>query len=225
MEKLTIPKEVRSEQDFDDVLTVELKYGHEVNPQASAVAGVLLNITKLYEAVAVASGYREFTPLTVVYITSGTGFRFDFKGLGEPIKHVKSIFVDAWFNIRHRKADDFQRNGKAVLEGLNILKQIQSHSKTNALNPEDANRLSQQITKSMLELFEAGALLREVPDVENVSNKSLMQGMQQKLLPPAPEAQQKRKVSRKEASTSNKDFSKASRKNFSKWSVMICSEY
>ncbi len=129
--------------------------------------------------------------MLVIYADSGSSFRFDFKGLGEPIKQIKSIFVDAWNNVRHRKADDFHHNGKAIIEGLDILRKIQSHRQQNILNPEDANRLSLLINKSMFDLLEAGALPREIPDTENVSNKEIMNGIQQKLLPPAPVATKK----------------------------------
>ncbi|MFN2452647.1 MAG: hypothetical protein ABR577_00320 [Pyrinomonadaceae bacterium] len=216
LEELMIPSEVAKEQDFDELLTIELRYERKVHPQARTISEILTNVTKLYEAVATASGNKEFDPLLVIYANSGSSFRFDFKGLGEPIKQVKGIFIDAWNNIRHRKADDFHHNGKAIIEGLDILKKIQSHRQHNILSPEDANRLSQQINKSMFDLFESGALLREVPDTENVSNKEIMSGIQQKLLPPAPADTKKENNGKKKpqrAKTKTKKSTKSSSDN------------
>jgi hypothetical protein len=186
-----IPEVIAEEKDFDEILTLELRYDHRNNPQANAVSELLLNATKLYEAVAIASGNREFEPLLVVYVTSGSSIRFDLKGLGEPIKQVKSLFVEVWRNIRHRRADDFHHNGKAILEGLDVLSKIETHKRNNVLDAEEAVRLKQQVTKSLLGLLEVGALPREIHDTELVPNKDLMQGMQQKLLPSAPQSQLK----------------------------------
>lgn len=135
LEQITIPSEISKEQDFDEVLTIELRYERKIHLQARILSEILTNVTKLYESVAEASGKKEFDPLLVIYADSGSSFRFDFKGLGEPIKQIKSIFVDAWNNVRHRKADDFHHNGKAIIEGLDILKKIQSHRQQNILNP------------------------------------------------------------------------------------------
>ncbi|HEX8096584.1 MAG TPA: hypothetical protein VF507_01055, partial [Pyrinomonadaceae bacterium] len=166
----------------------------------------------LYEAVAIASGKKEFDPLTVIYATSGSSFRFDFKGLGEPIKQLKELLVEAWKKIRHRKADDFHHNSKAILEGLNLLSEIRSHNRHHVLDSETTMRLNQQIIKSMLGLFEVGALPREVQTIEIVSNEELMQGIQQKLLPPAPAEKKnsetkkgQRKTSRRKRSTKSSE--------------------
>jgi hypothetical protein len=185
IENLTVPKEITSEQDFDEILTIELKYEGRIQPQAETISKVLVNVTKLYEAVAVASGHKEFDPLIMIYATSGSSFRFDFKGLGDPLKQVKEILVEAWKRIRHRKADDFHQNSKAILEGLNLLSQVRSHSRQNVMDAETTMRLNQKIISSMLGLFEEGALPREVRSIEIVSNDKLIQGIQQKLLPPS----------------------------------------
>jgi hypothetical protein len=185
LETLTVPEEVLKEKDFDEILTVELRYDKNVSPQAKTIAELLADATKLYEAVCIASGFEDYPPLLVSYIDSGSSIRFDLKGLGSPIKQIKLFFIDVWNLIRHRKADDFHRKGKAIIEGLEILERIDTSHRKAAIASEDANRLRLQINRAMLGLFEAGVLTREVPDFEVVPNRELMQGMQQRLLPPA----------------------------------------
>lgn len=196
VQALTIPKEVQEEKPFDDTLTIELDYG-DAYPQASIISKALDNTTKLYEAFADASGNGEFPPLVIIYASSGSAFRFDLKGLGDPIKQLKGIFVDAWRLIRHRKADDFQKNGKAIVDGLDILERIEATRRKNALTSEEASRLKLNINRAMLSLLEAGAMPREIPDIEDVENRKLMKGIQQKLLPPAPQEAEKKGAARK----------------------------
>lgn len=186
IEELTIPQEVAKEQDFDEILTIEMRYESRVRPQAATISKVLTNVTKLYEAVAIASGHKDFDPLVVVYAATGSSFRFDFKGLGEPVKQVKELLTEAWKKIRHRKADDFHHNSKAILDGLNLLGEIRLSASQNVLDSETRARLNQKIVASMLALFGEGALPREVQGDEVVSNQDLIRGIQQKLLPPAP---------------------------------------
>jgi hypothetical protein len=53
------------------------------------------------------------------------------------------------------------------------------------LNDEDAARYTRLIMETGTSLFKAGALPREVPKVEVVSNQAILEEIQQKLLPPA----------------------------------------
>lgn len=188
VEVLTIPKEIAEEKDFDEVLTLEMKYEQRAGPPVETISKILANTTKLYESVAIALGFDEFDPLLVIYTASGSSFRFDFKGLGEPLKQVKELLVETWKKIRHRRADDFHHNSKAILEGLNLLSEIRVHYEQNVLDSETTVRLNKTIITSMLALFKEGALPREVQSVELVSNTKLMRGLQQRLLPAAPEA-------------------------------------
>lgn len=186
LENLLVPKEISEEKDFDDILTIELRYEHEHSPQAATISEVLVNIELLYAAVAISLGERNYRPLSVLYVASGTSFRFDFKGLGEPIREIKELLVEAWSRIRHRKADDLHQNNKVLLGSLEVLRRIDSDAKENVLDPEEALRLREQVIKNTVELFEAGALLREIPNEETISNQKLIQGIHVKLLSPQP---------------------------------------
>jgi hypothetical protein len=118
IESLIIPEAVIHEQDFDDILTIELRYEREINPKIETIAAVLTNVRDVYDATARAYGTTDFTSLTVIYADSGSSFRLDFKGLGEPIREIKKLIVELWNRYRHRKAQDFHHNSKAFLDGL-----------------------------------------------------------------------------------------------------------
>jgi hypothetical protein len=185
IEKLTIPSEVINEKDFDEILTIELRREHDSSPKAETISEVLLNTVNLYATIARAHQMREFQPLTVIYADSGSSFRFDFKGLGEPIKELKELFIEMWNKYRHRKADDFEHNSNAFLSGLKVAKAIESYRQEGLITAEDANRYARQIMESGIALFDAGVLPREIPRIEVVSNQELLSGIQRKLLPPA----------------------------------------
>lgn len=183
VEKLTIPSAVSKEQDFDDILTLEIRTESDKKPPLSRIEDLLSAATKLYVAIAAATTKGDVSPLQVVYLTSGSGFRFDLKGLGEPMKRLKELLVEAWEKIRHRKSDDFHHNVKAVVKGLDVLAKVGAHKH---LEPETRARLTHDITESMFELFEAGALPREIKTVEVVSNAVLIDDFQKRLLPAPP---------------------------------------
>ena len=184
LQQLLVPKEIIDEKDFDDILTIELRYEHEHSPQAETISEVLTNVEQLYAAVAISLGEKNYRPLSVLYIASGTSFRFDFKGLGEPIREIKELLVEAWSRIRHRKADDLHQNNKVLLGSLEVLRHIDSDARQNVLDPEEAMRLREQVIRNTVALFDAGVLPREIPNEEIVFNQRLLQAIHVKLLPP-----------------------------------------
>jgi len=203
LERLVVPQEVTNEQPFDDILTLELSYGSNLQPTLNAVFEILNNVDKLYGSLARLYGFAEYSPLRVIYADSGSSFRFDFKGLGEPIKRIKELLVEGWNLIRHRKIEDFRRNNQALLESLESVRQIQSLKREGVLENEEAMRLKEQVLDSVTNLFEAGVLPREVPESEYVPNYKLLEEYHRKLLPPAPE-QLPARASRKKATRTGK---------------------
>jgi hypothetical protein len=216
VEKLTVPQEITNEQNFDDILTLELRYEHGMSPQAEAVSDVLADAVKLYAAIARAYGRNEFPPLRVVYADSGSSIRFDFSGLGEIIKEAKELLVELWNRFRHRKAEDYETDVNALLGGLKVTGVIELYRQQGVLNDEDAARYTRLIMETGTSLFKAGALPREVPKVEVVSNQALLEEIQQKLLPPAPDetkgTNKKQKGEKRAAKKRTRKSSKTSRR-------------
>jgi hypothetical protein len=217
LQQLLIPKEVLEEHDFDNILTIELRYAHDINPQPRIISEVLESVEQLYAAISISLGKKEFKHLSVIFISSGSSFRFDFKGLGEPIKQIKELLVEAWNKIRHRKADDLHQNNQTLLGSLEVLRQISHDAQKNILDPEEAMRLREQVIRNTMALFEAGALPREVPNVEIVSNQKLLQGIQVKLLPAASIEEEtgtaSQKKGRKSSSKKKQNNTKRTRKS------------
>lgn len=184
IEKITTPPRIIAEKEFDEILTIELRYSKDFDPPIQTICDVLKNINDIYSDVTKLIGAKDAGNLVTIYAASGTGYRFDFKGLGEPIKEIKKLFVETWDRIRHRKAEDLERNSRAVLIGLQTLDTIKSRRDKKAITNEDADKLCQKINKSMLDIFGRGALIREIPREQTVSNQELIEGIQQKRLPP-----------------------------------------
>ena len=106
--------------------------------------------------------------------------RIDLRGLGGPIKQIKELLLEGWSRIRHRHADDFRSNTKALLEGLHVVDALASNKH---LDPESKSRIRHRLVESMLNLFKASALPREVQPVEIIFNDTLIEGIQRRLLP------------------------------------------
>jgi len=180
IEQILIPHEISDEKISEDIITLEIRRPGDEKPDAATLAATLTSLEQLYESVVHSLQSESVPPLRLVFVTSGSNIRFDLKGIGDAVKHIKDLFIEGWEKIRHRKADDFKHNTKAALEGLHALEVLANHRE---VDPETKQRLNYHIVGSMLELFKAGALPREIQPVELVSNDLLLLGVQQKLLP------------------------------------------
>lgn len=186
LERLLIPSTVATQTDFDDVLTLELRYdAHDVAPKADTVADVLRAADILYATVARSTATDNFPPLVVIYADSGSSVRFDLRGLGEPIKQLKLFIVELWNRFRHRKADDYRAGADAFLAGIEVVASLEALYSKGALTAEDVARYKHTLLESGIKLFESGALPREVPRVEPVLNQQILSEFQRKLLPAA----------------------------------------
>jgi len=210
VENLTIPPIVASETDFDDVFTLELRYDGDTSPKAETVATVLLGADRLYAATCRGLGLKEFPQLIVVYADSGSAVRFDLRGLGEPIREAKGFLVELWNRFRHRRADDYRTSADAMMSGLRVVATIDALRSKGAINDEDAARYKRDVLEAGIDMFESGAMPREVPRVEIVTNQKILAEFQRKLLPapqevaeqvtPVEKASRPRSVSRRKRS-------------------------
>ena len=187
--KLTVPDAVAAETDFDEVLTLELRYEGDRHPKVETVAEVLTNAHRLYGAVARAFDQPNYPALTVIYADSGSSLRFDLRGLGEPIREIKNLLVELWNRYRHRRVDDYRASAEAFLSGLKVVHALESLQAKGAITPEDVARYKLDVLDGGIRLFELGTLPREVPRREVVSNQQLLEEVQRKLLPGQVEAE------------------------------------
>ena len=182
LSELTVPVEVGQEKDFDDVLTIEILRGEDTTPTLETLCSVLEDIDDLYQAFLTLQKNVSAEPLRIIYVASGSSMRVDLKGLGEPIKHIKNLLVEGWSLWRHRKSTELAHNSRSLLSSLKTFSEIDKHVKTGAMGKADGEALKGRMQKAMLGLFGEGALPREIPTVENVSNYTLIEFGSPKLL-------------------------------------------
>jgi hypothetical protein len=167
--------------------TLRIKSPRAKKPIAlDTLAAAINHLTQLHTSITRAIGESD-TPLTLLYADSGSSVRLDLRGNGKGIKRLKELLIAAWNMLRHRKADDLATNGKAVLSTLSVIEEIHAQHKKGTIGPEHAANLTNEIIKATIGLFETGALPREIPSNENVSNLRLVQALQPKLLTGPPE--------------------------------------
>lgn len=186
LERLLLPASIANATDYDELFTLELRYEGDIYPKADTVSRVLRHAEALYSVVAKALGMNDYPQLVVVYADSGSTIRIDLRGLGEPIKQAKELLVEFWRRYRHRKAEDFRANAEAMLSGLNVITALDALHQKGTISHEDVARYKRDIIEAGLELFEDGAVPREVPRVEIVPNQGLLESIHRKLLPAGP---------------------------------------
>ncbi|HKR65474.1 MAG TPA: hypothetical protein VJZ00_17220 [Thermoanaerobaculia bacterium] len=184
-EKLLIPPAVSSELDFDDILTLELRYDGDINPKAEIVARVLASSDLLYATLCRILRQQEFPPMTVLFADSGSAVRFDLGGLGDPIRAAKEFLVELWNRYRHRKAEDYKANVDALLNGTKAVATLELLRQQGAITEEEFSRFKHDLLDAGTALFESGSLPREIPRLEVVPNQRILAEIQRKLLPAA----------------------------------------
>ena len=199
IQNITTPAEILEEQDFDDILTVEVRPPSGTNPTVNTIAAILKLSNDIYSDVAKLMGAKDAGNLFGVYASSGSDFRFDFKGLGEPIKEIKNLLVELWQRIRHRESEDLVAKNMAIISSLKTLENLKQKRDKKVISDEDADKLAHKIFDASLKLFKKGGSIREIQLEEVVSNRKLIEAIQIKQLPPAaivPETKGKAKKKR-----------------------------
>lgn len=188
LESITTPVEMRREQLPDTFITFTLASLPKETP-LSRLAKATAFAEEAYESICRAYQTKGSISLTIVKVESGSSIRIDCKGLGDPIKHLKDLIIEAWHKLRHKRAEEVLENNKAVLSSLSVIAQINTNEKNNTISSEEAEQLRRKIITSVSGLFECGALIEEVPPEETVDNTKLLGGFVPKQLPaPKPES-------------------------------------
>ena len=102
---------------------------------------------------------KDSSTLTIVKVDSGSSIRIDCKGLGEPIKHLKDLILEAWHKLRHKRAEEVSENSKAVLGSLAVIEKINARERDNSLSKEEAEQLRRTVITSVCGLFACGAAI------------------------------------------------------------------
>ncbi len=184
IENLTTPEEMRTPELPETFISFELSSIAAENTPLPRLAKATAFAEEAYETVWRAYQIKGSGTLAVVKVESGSSIRIDCKGLGEPIKHLKDLILEAWHKLRHKRAEEVSENSKAALESLAVIKQIKARVADESLSPEEGEQLIRKIITSVCGLFECGALIAEIPSQETVENTKLLGGFVPKLLAP-----------------------------------------
>ena len=184
IEKLTTPEEMQTPELPETFISFELVSVAAENTPLPRLAKASAFAEEAYETVCRAYQIKGSDTLAIVKIESGSLIRIDCKGIGEPIKHLKDLILEAWHKLRHKRAEEVLENNKAVLGSLAIMEQIKAREQDESLSAEEAEQLRRKVITSVCGLFECGALIAEIPSQETVENTKLLGRFVPKLLPP-----------------------------------------
>ena len=192
VQNLTTPSEVIAEEDFDAIWTIEIRSEKETT--VDSLSRVFRNANELYNGITQLMGITEVEKLQVIYVASGSSKRFDLRGLAETIEKAKEFIIELWHQIRYRRITDSHMSNKAILDTLTVLKEIDAQRGKNILSDNEADSLHTRILQATMGLMDEGALIREIPAVETVTNQELLEERQQRLLPGPPKTVTKAKA-------------------------------
>ena len=184
IEKLTIPEEMQTTELPKTIISFEIVSRATENTPLSRLAKATVFAEEAYVTVCRAYQTNGGGTLAVVKVESGSSIRIDCKGLGEPVKHLKDLILEAWHKLRHKRAEEVLENNKAVFDSLAVIERINAGERDGALSGVEAEQLRRKIFTSVGGLFECGALIAEIPSQETVENTKLLGDFSPKLLPP-----------------------------------------
>ena len=124
IENLTTPEEMRTPELPETFISFELSSIAAENTPLPRLAKATAFAEEAYETVWRAYQIKGSGTLAVVKVESGSSIRIDCKGLGEPIKHLKDLILEAWHKLRHKRAEEVLVNNEVVLGSLAAFEQI-----------------------------------------------------------------------------------------------------
>lgn len=205
LENLTIPKELHGDKVPENILTMEIRSPIQRATSVPQFAKAVFLIEEVYESVVRVYRTKGNGSLTIIKVGSGSVIRIDCKGLGEPIKHLKDLIIEAWYKLRHKKAEKIIENNKAILSSLAIMDEIVARERDKILEREEAEQLRRKIITSVYGLFECGTLIAEIPEQEMVQNAQLLlSSFIPKQLPPPKKPTVSSKPAKKKTGTRKK---------------------
>jgi len=99
--------------------------------------------------------------LTVAAIDSGSDKTFDFLGNARVIEMLKDVLFGIWDRIVYYRERKAKENLELISQSLPIIEKVNEMVKSNAIDPEDGERLKRQLTKATEKFLKAGALIPE----------------------------------------------------------------
>lgn len=208
LDKLGTPPELKDEKLKASIVSLELRHRGRRKPNLLDLSRASGLLQELYATTARIYGTKNEGRLTILKVDSGDTIRIDCKGVPDVVKHLKSFIKEAWYRIRHEKAEKVFANNKVMLSSLALVREIAAQEGKGTFSAEEAELLRRRAVNSVLGLFECGGLLVDIPAEEKVDNIDLLESFMPKLLP-APQKMAKVKRKKKKKRTSRKRASRA----------------
>lgn len=208
LDKLGTPRELRDEKLKAAIISLELRHRGRRKPNLPDLSRATGLLQELYAATARIYRMKSEGRLTILKVDSGETIRIDCKGVPDVVKHLRSFVTEAWYRIRHEKAEEVFANNRVMLSSLAAMREISAQESTGTFSPEESELLRRRAVNSVLGLFESGGLLVDIPAEERIDNIGLLESFMPKLLP-APEKKARAKRKKKKRRTSRKRASKA----------------
>ena len=94
--------------------------------------------------------------------------------MADTVKELKHLVIEIWTKHRHKRTDEIININSAVHSSIEVLAKIDGRVKKKEMDPESALRLKRAILNSTLNLFKEGALPADIPYIEIVDNRELL---------------------------------------------------
>jgi hypothetical protein len=180
---LTTPEGLDKEELPKEVISLQIRYDESRPLSVETMVLATKSLSELYDSLGRVLNVRKVFPLTLLNADAGSMLRIDLKGLGEPVKYLKELIIEAWQKVRDWKAEKLKENNLAALTSLKVIDEIEKKVQNGSLSPEEGEILKRNICRVTLSLFESGALIHEIRPTETIDNQKLIEGFQPKLLP------------------------------------------
>ncbi len=178
-EKLTVPKELRTGELPDDLLSITIESKEATS--ARTLQEVLTHLMNLYD---VYSRFSEEKPieLEIVSIQSGSPINFSLKGSGELLKQLRLLINDAWTMFRFKSQQEQIATNNVLLSNLSVMAEIDKRKRDSTIAPEEAEKMKRAISKNTLGLLNLHALPTDRTGIETINNTLLLEQFNPRLL-------------------------------------------
>ncbi len=95
IETLVIPSVLKDKEMSEELLTLEIRMSGDSRAGADVIASVFKGVNQIYQSITAVLKLDSTASLSVVYVTSGSGFRFDLKGLATQLNTSRNYLLKA----------------------------------------------------------------------------------------------------------------------------------
>lgn len=135
---------------------------------------IFRNIQELYTTIA--EVYNDFdSKLTIVFIESGTSFKFSLKGAEKVAKELIKVLGQIWDTIIFQEFKSFDRSLESITKAVSLVGYISEQEKSKKIDSHKAGLLKEKILANSMQIIEKGVLPSELLESGSQwNNKTLL---------------------------------------------------